>query len=467
MVETVLTEKKRITAAEAGKKILAWLRCFLNSYPFYIFQVILAGGLVLMGKEVEGAILFGMLICAILVICDDIVPTTLPFLLISTFTTNCYDSFDTFIGYIVYAPVVLACFAFHFIVYHKKYAVGQSIFGILAVSLALVLGGVGNFTVMEYMRGAYYFLGLGLGMAVAYLLMRSQFATRRSYDIKERFAVIMSLMGALCAVMIIIGYNRVSWGMAPHGRYSMGFSPNNIATMLMFALPFPLYLGRRKGRRWFAVFTAVLFGFLCSTSSRGGLICGSVEYVACCLYWILMFGKKGIFKRLWICFGITSAVILVIAVGGPLLEIFGKRLDNGVISTSEARYEMIFEAFDRFKKNPFVGSGILDDSIAYGDFNKKGTMTWYHMMIPQVIGSMGLVGIACYGYQFLERVGLIFKKRNTWSLCLGLSYFGILLMSQVNPGEFCPIPFELLAVLLFIFQELRFEKQPLWEKQVG
>ena len=48
-----------------------------------------------------------------------------------------------------------------------------------------------------------------------------------------------------------------------------------------------------------------------------------------------------------------------------------------------------------------------------------------------------------------------------WSLCLGVSYLGILLMSQVNPGEFCPLPFELLTVLLFILQERRLENDPL------
>ena len=39
--------------------------------------------------------------------------------------------------------------------------------------------------------------------------------------------------------------------------------------------------------------------------------------------------------------------------------------------------------------------------------------------------------------------------------------FGILLMSQVNPGEFCPVPFETLTVLLFILQENRLDEAEL------
>ena len=132
----------------------------------------------------------------------------------------------------------------------------------------------------------------------------------------------------------------------------------------------------------------------------------------------------------------------------------------------EDRYIMLLQAIENFKKRPLLGTGILDDSIAYGEYNVKGTMTWYHMMIPQIIGSMGLVGVVAYAYQIWGRVKLIFTKKNAWSLCLGISYLGILLMSQVNPGEFCPIPFELLTVLLFIFQEERFVKKPLWERTV-
>lgn len=53
---------------------------------------------------------------------------------------------------------------------------------------------------------------------------------------------------------------------------------------------------------------------------------------------------------------------------------------------------MMLEAIEKFKKNPLVGFGILDDDIYYGGYKKKGSMAWYHMMIPQVVGSMGTGG---------------------------------------------------------------------------
>ena len=86
-------------------------------------------------------------------------------------------------------------------------------------------------------------------------------------------------------------------------------------------------------------------------------------------------------------------------------------------------------------------------------------MVWYHMMIPQIVGSLGLVGMFCYGKQIVERFAMIFKKRDIYVWVLGLSYIGMFLMSQVNPGEFCPLPYELLVVINFIMVEKYQEKE--------
>ena len=75
------------------------------------------------------------------------------------------------------------------------------------------------------------------------------------------------------------------------------------------------------------------------------------------------------------------------------------------------------------------------------------------MMIPQIIGSMGWVGIAAYGYQFVERLRIAFRRVNAYTFCLFLSYMGIFLMSQVNPGEFCPVPYQMVTVTLFVLLE--------------
>ena len=86
---------------------LRLLREFFNSYIFYVLETLLACAFVLFRQEVFGVIVFIGLLAILLVVCEDVLPTTLPFLLVCAFSTNCYDSFDTFIGYAIYAPVVV------------------------------------------------------------------------------------------------------------------------------------------------------------------------------------------------------------------------------------------------------------------------------------------------------------------------------------------------------------------------
>lgn len=459
------------------------LRVFFNSTLFYITQTILAFVFVLFGIEPIGVVFFVGLLAVILLVCEDIMPTLLPFLLLCTFATNCYNSFNLFIGYAIYAPIVVLCAIYHFVFYRTKISSGYSFLGIGAVSLAVCLGGIGDFDLEEYMSGAYYLFGLGLGMMVAYLIMRSKYFMYRSYDFKKKFCFVMLLVGALCVSMVIVGYSRVEWKLGfslelELGRETLewhvlkarsyhygvlpGFSRNNICTMLMFAMPFPLFMAREKGKDWMAIFTPLMYAAITVSTSRGGLLLGGVEFVACCLYWIF----EG--KNRWARFGICAAagVTVLIIFGGMILEVFETRIIKGDQS-SDYRMKMIKQAFENFFERPVFGAGILDDDIAYGEFNKKGTMAWYHMMIPQIIGSMGLLGVVAYCYQFIGRTRLALRDKTSWSLCLGLSYFGILLMSQVNPGEFCPLPFELFTVLLFILQEYRLEKPKfaLWQRK--
>ena len=453
-------KKKPQPIAENENRLLKWLRAFFNSYIFYIFETLLACWFVWFQKEVLGAVVFVGILSLILVVCDDILPTTLPFLLVSTFTTNCYDSFDLFIGYAIYAPIPVVCALFHFITYKKPYQTGASVKGICLVSIAILLGGVGRFSVIEYAKGAYYLLGLSIGMIVAYLLMKSQFAPFRAYDERTRFSVVMLLDGMLCVAMIAMGYWRFYHGGNLYPDvYPLGFSRNNISTLLMFAMPFPLYLGIKK--KGFEIFTPILFAAICLTTSRGGLLFGAIEFLACCAFWILN-AKKRLSRFFRFLFCLVALTVVALSCGKIILDVVRDRLLAEDVVTNDARWRMIWEGIAHFEKSPIVGTGILDNSIFYGEFRKAGTMAWYHMMVPQIIGSMGMIGVVGYAGQFFGRVRLIFKNVDFWSLCLGVSYLGILLMSQVNPGEFCPLPFELLTVLLFVLQEKRLEyRKPL------
>ena len=449
--EEILMNGIGLSVYKQPNKFLTAIRSFFCSYLFFIFQTIAACYFVATRQELVGLISFAVCICLILIVCEDILPTTLPFLIISCMATNLYDSFNLFIPYIIYAPCVVAAVVFHFVVYKKPMRSGDSVSGLLAVSLAITAGGLGRFTFMEYACGSYYIFGLGLGMVATYFLMKSQFTVQRSYDIRTRFSVIMTLMGLFCCFMIAMGYYKLHKGWITL-LYPYGFSRNNLSTMLMFAMPFPLYFSKKCGLS--GVFSALFYAMIAVTTSRGGLIFGGVEFVVCAIYWVVI--GQGKWKKILRLFFLSVCIVVIIFGAGKIMldVLFDRIIDNDGI-TNDARWKMLWQAIEKFRKSPVSGYGILDKTLQYESMRKKGALTWYHMMIPQVFGSMGLVGVVCYVFQFFGRVKLILKKACHWSMVLGLSYLGVLLMSQVNPGEFCPLPFQLLTVLLFILQENR------------
>ena len=67
-------------------------------------------------------------------------------------------------------------------------------------------------------------------------------------------------------------------------------------------------------------------------------------------------------------------------------------------------------------------------------------MVFYHNSIAQIMGSMGLVGIAAYGVL----MGIVSPRcgpeKHPFVRALALSYLGMLLISLTNPWRVLPLP---------------------------
>ena len=130
-----------------------------------------------------------------------------------------------------------------------------------------------------------------------------------------------------------------------------------------------------------------------------------------------------------------AAIFLGIIVLLPtIIEFIHFRLEvlgGSIINEDEPRYKYIVALAERFKDQWLFGEGFLSDVNFQFHPARQGAANWYHMMIPQIIGSFGVVGVIAYSYQFFGRISLIFKRVDRTSLALGLSYLGILLMPAV------------------------------------
>lgn len=425
---------------------------FLNRY-FYLLLFCLASLMIVTENEVLGAFIFVAVICVALVLCEDVMATMLPFLLLCVFVTNCYDSYDTFMPYIWVAIPAVAAIIFHFVVYRRKMQIGNTFVGLIAVSIALLFGGIGVLSPQEYFSPGvlFYTLGLGVGMVVAYLLLKPQLCVDRGYNVREKFISILYIMGMLAVVMVLFFITEHTQYIQDNQTLPDWQPSNNISTILMFALPCPFFYLYRNRIHLLSILT--LYTAILLTGSRSGMLLGTIELFVC-LFIAAIWDQKNRFT--YVCIGI--ALIGIGYMFGDIIMEFTTRIElSELITEDESRWYLLLRARELFLEHPIFGHGLGYQGNQDLYTPVKGAMSWYHMMIPQVVASMGSIGILAYSFQFflqarstvlslcktkdIEKRGLI--------LTLVCSYIGVLLMSQINPGLFCPLPYALLGVIIF------------------
>jgi hypothetical protein len=368
-----------------------------------------------------------------------------------------------------FVPPVVAV-VLHFVLYAKRlrFGIGRSFFGLCGVTLAVTLGGLGTISAGEYFAGGalFYVFGLGLGMVIFYLLVKANSDGDSPRDVL-RVVYVMGLFACFCVIRFYVADWEHIWQTMRETRELVEFqSSNNLATLLMLAMPVPLFYASRRYIDILSVFLIYACVFL--SGSRGGLLMGTVEFVL--IFFAFAIFDKRIFNRiLFALIGIGFIVAMYKSI--PYIAEFyhiDLGVDDGETATlldyiekfkgfffkeGEARMTLIERMKLDFKSNPIFGVGIgyTGNEDAYNPV--KGAMNWYHMWFAQVIGGLGVLGILAYGYQLVDRIIIFFKNRSMVNLTFLLSYLGLLLMSQVNPGEFCPMPYAALAMTYFALME--------------
>lgn len=444
--------KTRLSEKMEHNKGIEKLRAFLCSKTFMAIQCVIAAVFVIWkGKGnimplVYGNIVLGTILCFILVICDDLIGTLMPFLLVSCLSIKCYNSFDIYIRLLPLAPVIAAVLIFHFVVYRKKLDMGKTWPGAAAVAIAVTLGGLGKITAREYFSGTalFYTFGLGIGMFLLYMLMNTHYHASDKYVLRLRFSFIMMLTGLF--VVFMIGHHYLIYWTNFMAKLSPLYFQwrNNASTLLMLAMPFAFYLSIHKYPFFFVgglQYLAILF-----TGSRGGALGGTVE-CALCLIVLVYCDKKNRKKTL-----ITLATLVTVAFSVfimPLMRFFEPVLTR-LAGGDDIREGLIHRALEDFKSNVLFGRGLGYNGNTDVHNPAKFAICWYHSSPFQVIGSFGLVGVAAFAFQLYNRMKVIWEKITVFNLTLFVSYAGLFMMSLVNPGEFCPIPYGMVATLLFI-----------------
>lgn len=489
-----------------------------------IAETALAAIFFLWGREVVGVVVFVWIISLKLILSDDSLAPFLPFLLIGLLVLRLYDSYDEFMAlkFVLGAPAVTGVL-FHFLVYRKKPRAGRLTRGYLALSAALLLGGLFSLPAADYFSGTslYYVLGLGLGMLLLYSLLLFGVNPREEYDTREYVAKTALYCGVFLLFMIAVQYLsdlssiRDGWLFSQRKLSSMS---NNLSTSALLTMPFLFYLSRKGGFRGGACFAVgVLEAFAAVLSlSRGGIIFASamggflslftivkdragrrrdlailagILLLALGLYLLFRQEFDALFqtgivpteKKLRILYAVAAIlaasvtayayylfrlrdpgkrrvhlVILSCAavVGAALFLLFFDRFRDLLVRADGYRGKMMIIAAENFPKYPLFGTGIGYQGLRGVYPHKKGMFGCYHCLPVQVVGSMGLFGAVAYLYMFHERLAALDRSSDReFSAVVLFSYLGILWMSLVNPGIFCPLVYGVQTAVYFIAAE--------------
>lgn len=450
--------KTRLSDKMEQNKTIVGVRKFILSKTFMIIQTLVAVSFVVMRDLPAfeglngyamlgyGIVALGLITCFNLIMCDDIFSTLLPFLLATAVSIQCYDSFDFFLPFLWLVPIPVVAFFFHMIVYRKKFDWGKTWKGAAAVAVAVTLGGLGKITAPEYfnLSALYHTVGLGFGMLIVYFIINTHYkANSEHYVLRFHFAFAMTMLGMFC-VFIIFNHYILFWDRFMEKMSPLNFQwRNNVSTYLMLTMPFSFFLSTKKYPYLFLGF--LQYGAILFTGSRGGALGGAAE-LALCLFAVVYSDRKNRKKTLIM---IATVVVIVLTLfTKPLLEFFVPVIMR--IESVDVRAGLMARAIEDFKSNILFGRGLgyMGNTDVHNP--AKFALCWYHSAPFQVIGSFGLLGIAAFSYQLYNRMSTVWKRVTHFNITLFVSYAGLFLMSLVNPGEFCPMPYGMMATLLFI-----------------
>ena len=416
--------------------------------------------------HIWGSVVLAYITGIVFVLSGDIFAMLIPAMFTYCIGIRCYNSLSTF-GEIWWLAIPLVIMAlFNIIAYFKKPTTkGSQFFPMLLVSVAVTIGGVGVISAKDYFGGSaiYNMLGIGFGMLLIYCIFYSRINTNKGYSLIEKFTDIMVVIGLFVSFMVFMHYIiNINTVIDEGGIFYIRWR-NNASTMLMMALPFSFLLGNRKS---FAAILAFIF-FIATllTGSRGGMIFGSIEMVMCMVMYIL-YDKRRRLAYLIICgcfvfVALTFLPEITQFLNATIQRVF-KVLNEFLMggADTETRVRHYARGVEDFLNHPVFGTGLGNMTNRDIFKNKPGALCWYHCEPIQIAGSFGIVGIVAFVYQFIKRNLLIWKHATLFNMTIFLSYISLELMSLVNPGILCPMPYLLLVIIYMIVVEKCNDTEP-------
>ncbi|MBR2875512.1 MAG: O-antigen ligase family protein [Clostridia bacterium] len=458
-MEYIFKSEKSVKTIEEIRKFLLSDRWMLILFSITMIISCLHSHLPKEDFHIWGTVVLAYITGICFLFTGDIMAMLTPTLFTYIIAMRCYNSFEAFKNLAGLIIPLIFMLLFNLIVYGKKpSAKGYLFLPMLFVSVAVTLGGVGVIPAKEYFAGVSLFnmLGIGFGMLLIYCLFYPRINTNDDYSLIEKLTKIMVVVGLTASFMIfahyIININDV---IDRSGIIYMRWR-NNTSTILMITMPFAFFMANKKS--YSTIIGFIFYLAMLLTGSRGGMVFGTIELIMCIVMFVLYDRRRRLaYAIICVCFVVVALIFLpeITQFLNYTLKRLFRVLNEFLLGgkDTETRVRHYARGIKDYLNNPVFGIGL--GNMANRDIfqNKPGALCWYHCEPIQIAGSFGTVGIIAFVYQFIKRNILIWKKATLFNMTVFLSYISLELMSLVNPGILCPVPYLLLVTIFLIIVE--------------
>ena len=318
--------------------------------------------------------------------------------------------------------------------------------GMLFLSLAYLLGGLGNFSSKSFLFGFVQCVSL-LFFYLFFLLTMDWEKVERDY---LPFAFLV--LGLIVALQIADMYTHegvfTEEGVNRNFLFTGWGVYNNVACIMAMCIPAPCYFAATKKDGWkFTVLMVIFFFCTLLTQSRGGMLFGSIVYLVSILYVLLSVRGRARQGHL----AVLIALLLLFFVCGVLLRekidaLFASIIKVGMSSSGRVR---IYKAcWETFLQNPWFGVGFYDTpGVSFDEFLHFMSPR-AHNTILQLLATGGLTCFLTYCYHRIQTMILLFRKRSHEKAFVTLSILALLLTSLLDCNFFNFGPAIIYGILL-------------------
>ena len=425
---------------------------FWNSKAYFPVVFLITVLFLTLKSYVEGAMALIFLSGWMLLFCSEFMAAVSPFLCIFILSAPMYDNLNDFTRCIPIGMVYAAALVLRLLSDFKPVRVGNSAVGMALVSAAAALGGTG-YVRTHHLPAAltvYYVVGLGIGAFASYVLFRSQLAEMSKKKLIRKMSFTFLTMGLSMCVCIFLSYIWKWDAFLEDGLQYLKYR-NFAAVILVMTIPMIFFIARHC--KWTLLLTVPYTTAMVMCGSRSALLFGMIMMAMCCIYSV----KYKICPAWLMCVIVALAMIVVFVFDTDWFkDFYALRISEG-LSNDENRMAMIKRAIKDFIRNPIFGVGLSNTANCDLAEGVEGSMFFYHNAFAQVVGSMGILGLAAYGKLVFDRVRFFIRYKSAFTSATALCYAGILMISMTNPGIFCPFPNTFMVALAFGVLEIASE----------